>query len=195
MSTETPAVQDWTAEDVETLARWMGWIRADGGVYWYDGRKMRITPSCKAERTSCGLGTQPSQMWNPFADAEADYMVLERAREVWSAVGQGVRFSSELECALKARSKDGDALCGNAARYRVGDWSRAVLAVLRYGLRSATPEEHTENRRKREESDAASCKHEWTFGNPRGSDGIPRSRTCRRCQAWEYDGGGITGRA
>jgi hypothetical protein len=59
--------------------------------------------------------------WNPFTDAAADYDVLQRARNTWAKEYRGNT--------AEPWSVFSEAV-GRGCRYEVGDYARAVLAVL-----------------------------------------------------------------
>lgn len=119
---------EWSAEDVEALARdFMGWKHAGSE----DGKDpsrtsyFMSTLALPTRRTCLVFAPQPSsprtaREWNPFRSADADFQVLERAREVWRDL-RGDHFS-----------------------YRVGTWARAVLVVLRSTQGEAPPISATE---------------------------------------------------
>ncbi len=131
-TTESSATErTGTAEDVELLARFMGWEPAPfaGPHAW------RTSPLMS------GVRWLPDD-WNPLVSADADVQVLERVREAeWG----GVRlrgsvtamdsFYSRLTRAWGDRDRvwmgGGCYLSGTSLSYTTGDFSRAALAVLK----------------------------------------------------------------
>lgn len=108
-----------TADAVSTVERlcvFMGWERHEFlGLHCWGPRngmlnEMRFLPTG----------------FSPFTDANHDLQVLERAREAWAAdSGAATRMDDALEEAwLKASWQW-------TMSYRCGDYSRAVLTVLR----------------------------------------------------------------
>ena len=113
------STEDWTTEAVERLARWMGWKIVRAGAFTFadhpnDGERVflfsddDLWPSVIAE-------------WDPFADCNADYQVLQRARDAWNDLKRPMEwhwntFTGEMPY---------------AEHYTPGAWSRAVLAVLK----------------------------------------------------------------
>lgn len=131
------ALQQWTQEQVERLARdFMGWKRGDELVdfpphyHGLEGRWFR--------ETDVGPSLAGGARWNPLFDAAEDYQVLQRARETW---GRTDRLSiAAFACAVVDLCSanlypagwfpdDGPTIPA-CVGYTVGDYARAVLAVL-----------------------------------------------------------------
>lgn len=119
-----------TPEQVERIARWMGWevetmptgwkvARIDGG----NGGSVRLT----------GTGFLP--LWDPFTDANADVQVLERVREVWrDGTEEGDAYARAV-CAVLSIRQDVDYVTGGTVslvlrEFRVGTFAHAVLSAL-----------------------------------------------------------------
>lgn len=135
----TPSVPEWSAEDIEALAGFMGYsiVRGSDDVL---GAMRAPFPLLYMDGASVALIRHimdPPSRWEPMADANADLQVLQRAREVWDVPTLRL-LNAELSALASARWKtdrDGPAaLDPPTMRLRycaVGDYSRAVRAVLR----------------------------------------------------------------
>lgn len=122
MSTRVEADQGWVAEDMEILAKWMGWEVVHLGAVAYavlpnEGRFYL--------HSNNGSRSKFAAEWEPFMNVAHDYMVLERAREVWADQREEIIMDDAL------RAWGADMPFHVRLRYRVGDYARAVLAVLR----------------------------------------------------------------
>lgn len=114
---------EYTTEDAERLARdFMGWrlgsecyADATAPLEWYFERGGQWYHVARAKWP-----------WNPFRDADADLQVLERAREVWQAKERDSSRTTEFSLWFEF-----GVLLPRALDYRVGDFSRAALEVLR----------------------------------------------------------------
>lgn len=111
---------EYTAEDVAAVARFMGWTP----VYVPEGSIFRDSVG-ELDYWRTASGDSVYLGWCPFTDANEDFEVLERAREVWGDDERLALLDDALENAWMALPWP-FALC-----YGVGDWSRAVLEVLR----------------------------------------------------------------
>lgn len=121
------AVLEQTREDLEALARWMGWNEMNSGNGW--------KASAPAFDWEDGALWQGNREWNPFTDANADVQVLQRAREVWPILsGYAVAIDNAI-ANVWFRRVHHLLMC-----YEVGDYARAVLAVVRAYPESAAPE-------------------------------------------------------
>jgi hypothetical protein len=134
-----PDEPTWTSEDVETLAVFMGWESVSTGDLdmWFDRKAKRSHCGPRTRRfreERWGMKTEAPLYWNPMEDANADFQVLERAREVWADPLQAARvsFLANLRERWIARlPADEVPSLAWYAQYVCGDWSRAALAVLK----------------------------------------------------------------
>lgn len=132
-------MNDWTPEDVERLAsEVMGWTEVDPS-----------RPGGPWKMPAGGGAWRPTWLprdWNPFNDANADYEVLKKVRERWTAAYADEdgwqRQARFLSCVWKPwRERDrAEFAAGRLSpyiasaeqmRYEVGDYARAALAVLK----------------------------------------------------------------
>lgn len=146
-----PTATPGTPEDVELLAReLMGWPfltdHEEIGNAATSGAGAVFSPGRGPFSIICN-----HREWNPFVDANADVMVLERVREVWADrewIDGGpakyvsmlqvfgtelVRAGRAVQAALAAHSFSISGGPLYAASYRTGDYARAAVAVLRSG--------------------------------------------------------------
>lgn len=70
-------------------------------------------------------------LWNPFLSADADLQVLERSREVWAENDPDRMYRMIRRLGFLLDAPDASLGYAIGLRYNVGDYSRAVLAVLR----------------------------------------------------------------
>lgn len=152
------SVEQWEA--VERLAReLMGWTLDDGTVgeheicpaYWR-------TPDGEVAGWVRNDPADAIEAWNPFADANADVQVLERAREVWTydrLLDLGRRLAAVWmggdEVERRTRGLAHPRQLG-PLRYRVGDYARIVLRALDADASPAspdTPQEVTDGQQER----------------------------------------------
>jgi hypothetical protein len=105
------AVQQWTQEQVDRLAR--DFMRYGYSVF--DGQVWRN-----------------AWPWNPFADASHDYEVLQRARNAWFATDvRALALRDELWRLWHSREPTETYPESTLPiLYQVGDYARGVLAVL-----------------------------------------------------------------
>lgn len=126
-------VREWTLDAESRLAAFMGWrqsVKEDGvhpGVFW-----INIDDGCIRGEV---------EAWCPLYCADDDLQVLERAREVWGVTYQWTRFQVAYASAIAAHAgvpaiasvqTHAPAAVSSVLYFHAcGDWSRAVLAVLR----------------------------------------------------------------
>lgn len=124
-------VQQWTAEDVETLARFMGWAPLGDDRWWDELAKHAWHgEASKQLRETRGIWSHP-YLFTPFTDANADLQVLERVREVWDDQRRW-QFACVLHTRWTVRVTETVAYAAvlNLTKYECGDYSVAALAVL-----------------------------------------------------------------
>lgn len=125
---------EYTAEDVERLASFMGWEPISGaqGAWWNGGTKgARYGYEVVESREKLGYALHHGAFL-PFTDARHDLEVLERAREkdddfAW-------KVACEVHRVWNARNTGGHGtrfMVISYLMYEAGDYSRAVLEVLR----------------------------------------------------------------
>jgi hypothetical protein len=118
-------------EGTERLARdLMGWgplATNEPTDMWWDVKAGHAWHgyATKTSREARGVTAHP-YLFAPFTDANHDFMVLERARELWNDKREEIVMDDAL------RAVAADMPYHVRLGYRVGDYARAALTVLEF---------------------------------------------------------------
>lgn len=126
-------VPDQPTDDADRLASFMGWKRLGEmrNAWWDDGSRRALHgDEVRDVRIARGIHEHRG-WWNPLVSADHDFQVLERAREMWASSDPGKMYRMMRQVGVVLDAADESLGYAIILRYRVGDWSRAVLAMLR----------------------------------------------------------------